>query len=582
VRGWLRLARLLGPVRAFLPWAVLGSAFVAVSHAAYAWLVGPVLRFVFTGDSVSGLPFEVAGSGGALTLAATIVAVSVVKGVATFAAAIASERLGQAVAGDLRTRIHDRLLAVPIDFLPSIGRGDLVTRTTLDTEAVRIGVTDGLTSVARDALQAVALVTVAALADPILCLFALAGFPPVALLVSRVGRTVRGAWARSLAEDAALADAVTDSASAAAAIRAYDAAGALRDRFARRSRERARAAIRAVAIQAVGSPLVELIGALALGGGIVWARTQIDVGALSADRFLSFFAATLLLYRPLKGLGQSSGLVQAGGAALDRVEEILGAAPEPPDAQDATDAPALLHAIEIRGVSVSRGGAQVLDDVALRIRAGEVVGVVGHSGAGKSTLAALLLRLVEPSAGEVLWDGTDVRRYRRSSVRRHFALVAQEPLLLRDTVRANVTFGAPNGDDALLWRAIDRAGARGVVESLPGGLGAVLGEGGGQLSAGERQRLCLARAFYRDPSVLVLDEATASLDSESEQAIRASLADLMRGRTVLVVAHRLSSVKDADRIVVLESGRIVEEGRHQDLIEKGGPYTRLMSDQARI
>jgi ABC-type multidrug transport system fused ATPase/permease subunit len=176
----------------------------------------------------------------------------------------------------------------------------------------------------------------------------------------------------------------------------------------------------------------------------------------------------------------------------------------------------------------------------------------------------------------------DVRRYSRSSVRRHFALVTQEPLLLRDTVRANVTYGAPDGDERAVWRAIELAGARGIVLGLPGGLDAVLGEGGGQLSGGERQRLCLARAFYRDPRVLVLDEATSSLDSESEAALKSAIAELVRGRTVLLVAHRLSTVRSADRIVVLEDGRIVEDGAHESLWEAGGAYRRLFADQARV
>ena len=579
LRNVSRLLRLLRPVRAFLPGALLASALVAGSQAAYAYLVGPVLRFVFTGETSSWLPSGLLSSGGALTLAATIVCVSVVKGVATFFAATTSERVGQAVSFDLRRRVYDRLLCLPADFFSGIGRGDLVTRSTSDVDFVKHAVTDGLSTIARDSLQAVALVAVAVSVDPWMSLFAVVGFPPVALLAAAIGRRVRAAHARALAEDGALADAVTDAAVSAAAIRSYEAAGSLRERFARRSDALRRATVHAVALQASGSPVVELLGALALGGGIVYARLRIVEGSLSPDHFLSFFAAVLLLYRPLKGLGLTGTMLQSGIAALDRIDEVLRAPPEPPDADDATDAPPLREAIEIDGVSVRRGGEEVLDDVRLRLAAGQVVAVVGTSGAGKSTLAALLLRLVEPDRGTLRWDGVDVRRFRRASLRRHFALVTQEPLLLRDTVRANVTFGSPDGDVDAVWRAIDMAGARPLVEGLPAGLETVLGEGGGQISGGERQRLCLARAFYRDPSVLVLDEATSSLDSESEVALRGALAELTKGRTALLVAHRLATVRDADRIVVIEDGRIVEEGRHADLWGAAGPYRRIFADQ---
>jgi subfamily B ATP-binding cassette protein MsbA len=322
---------------------------------------------------------------------------------------------------------------------------------------------------------------------------------------------------------------------------------------------------------------METIGAVGFFALIAYAGWRIHgVGAMTGGALGSFLGTVLLLYPQVKQLNGLWNNLQAGLAAAERVVPLLDEVPEIADAPGAAPLPPFLDRIEYDGVTFAyRPGEPVLHGVTLEIRRGERIAFVGPSGAGKTTLIDLLLRFHDPSAGAIRVDGRDVRSVTLASLRDQIALVTQETLLFNATVRENLAYGRPDATDAQIEAAAKAAGAHEFLAGLPRGYATVIGERGVTLSGGERQRVSIARAFLKDAPILVLDEATASLDAASEALIQAALDRLMANRTVLVVAHRLATVRRADRIVVLDRGRIVEEGTHETLYRAGGLYRRL-------
>jgi subfamily B ATP-binding cassette protein MsbA len=295
---------------------------------------------------------------------------------------------------------------------------------------------------------------------------------------------------------------------------------------------------------------------------------------------VSFLATVALVFQPAKSLGKVGGTFLQGLAASERVFEVLDLVPTVSDRPGARAMPPFREELRLEDVHVRLGEREALAGVSIVLRRGETVALVGASGAGKTTLASLLTRALDPDAGRVTVDGLDLREVTLASLRAQIALVPQEILLFDDTVRANVAYATAAGDDRVR-SALSAASATEFVNALPRGIDTVIGERGATLSGGQRQRLAIARALLRDAPILVLDEATSALDSESEREVQQALERLQQGRTVLVIAHRLSTIRAADRICVLSAGRIVEQGRHDELLAHGGEYRRLHELQAR-
>jgi subfamily B ATP-binding cassette protein MsbA len=323
---------------------------------------------------------------------------------------------------------------------------------------------------------------------------------------------------------------------------------------------------------------MELIAAGALAATLWYARVRIGSGTLEPEQFVSFFAAIFLLYRPVKSLGNLNALMNRGLAAARRVFGFIEAE-EDPIAEGEREAPPLADSITFEAVSFTFDGEPVLTDLDLVIPASKTTALVGASGAGKTTIAALVCRMLAPDSGRILWDGTDVSEFTLDSLRAAIALVPQDPFLFHDTIRANLEVGDPSADDARMTDALAMVDADGFVSKLPEGLSQTVGEEGFSLSGGERQRICLARAALRDAPVLILDEAASSLDAASEEAARRGLDEMASGRTVLVIGHRLSSIKKADSIVVLDEGRIVESGVYDELARPGTTFHALFEAQ---
>lgn len=558
---------------------------VSATTVAYAWLAGPLLGVLHGGVRSRGLPgrffsnFDDSPDAVTGWLAATLLAVTVARAVAGYGQRMLSARLGQDVVRRIRERMYAHLLHVAPSVLVSQRRGEIASRLASDAVQVQALVSNNLAAVVGDLVTLVGLVALAFALDGPLAAVALAAIPIIGVVVWRLARVIRAAQRRVWEQYAELSSHAAELGDTAPVIRAYGAESLAEATFAARARELERLSLVARRYNALGTPAVNLLGGGALLAALGWAGARLTAGDLPVETFVSFFAAMFFVYRPVQGLGTTVHRVAGGLSALDRIEEVLDLPLEPAEAPDARPLGRLRECLEMRGVHFAyRPNEPVLSGVDLCIRPGESVALVGPSGEGKTTLLLLMLGLLRADEGSVTIDGVPVTRATRSSWRSQFAWVTQQPLLFTDTVLANVALAELEPDRARARRALEMAGAAPLLERLPQGLDTPLDEAGRSLSGGERQRICIARALYRDAPILVFDEATSSLDGPSDRAIGQTIEALMGERTVVLVSHRLSTVRRADRVVVLEAGRVVETGSPQGLWETGSRFHELFRD----
>jgi ATP-binding cassette, subfamily B, bacterial MsbA len=556
---------------AFTAMAVLGLA-----TGAYAWLVGPALRFLLTGGAagiswLSGLRHIDRGRA-LFLLPAALVLVALVKGASYLAQFYWMGQFGQRTTAALRRSLFDALLAQSPSQLGNRLRGDLLSRFSSDVRAVETAAIYTVGSYVRDGIQVLVLVGVALAADWRLALAALVCVPLAVLPVSALTRAVLRRTREGQARLGTLAGQAQELLSGIRTVQAYGAEAAETRRFSERAGLLARALSRAAWARSAVPALTEVLAAGAVAGALAWAGTAAGV---PPERLVSLLAALLLLYQPAKDLGRTTQFATQAAAASERLFEVLDTVHPVADSPRARPAPPLRRGIALAGVEVRYGDRPALRGLDLTLPVGEVTALVGPSGGGKSTVVSLLLRFVRPSRGVLLWDGEDMDDFSAASLRAQTALVTQDPLLFSGSVRENLLLARPLASDAEVQRAGELAHAEDFVRRLPQGWDTPLGEQGLGLSGGQRQRLALARAVLRDAALLVLDEATSNLDPESEREVQQALREVLRGRTALVVAHRLSTVVEADCIHVLDGGRVVERGRHGELLALGGAYARL-------
>jgi ABC-type multidrug transport system fused ATPase/permease subunit len=545
---------------------------VAATTMAYALLAGPLIGSLYRGADATWMP-QVPGDP-AVVLAATLLAVTVARAVAGYGHRVLSARIGQDVVRVLRERMYTHLLRAVPRSLVAQRRGEIASRLSSDALQVQTLVSSNLTAIASDVITLVGLVVVAFGLDMVLACIALAALPPIAVITWWIASRVRRAHRRVWEQHAELSSAASDLVDTLPIIRAYGAEAKATESFVENARELERRSVSAQRWSAIGGPVVQLLGAIALVSALMLSAHRMSVGDLAVDTFVSFFAAMFFVYRPVQGLGATAQRIASGLAALDRVEEVLGA-PTEHDPASAITIDRMREKLELAGVRFSyREDEPVLDGVDLTIDAGESIAIVGASGEGKTTLLRAMLGLLDPDEGAVRIDGVEAARVTRASWRKQFAWVTQEPLIFTDTVLANVALADETPDRDRAREALRAAGASELD------LDRALAEGGKSLSGGQRQRVCIARALYRDSPILVFDEATSSLDGPSERAIAETIEELMGDRTVVVVSHRYSTVRRADRAVVLEAGRIAESGAPDRLMERGGRFHALFRDAA--
>jgi ATP-binding cassette, subfamily B, multidrug efflux pump len=480
---------------------------------------------------------------------------------------------------DLRNDLFNHLTGLAPDYYARTRTGDIMARATNDLNAVRMMLGPGLMYWGETGLTFLLAITVMMKVDWRLALYAMMPAPAVSLLMLYSGRVIHARFEKIQEMFSDISSRVQENLSGVRMVRAFVQEKAEMRRFAELNREYIAQNLKLVRIQAIFEPTMEvLIGTtfllvLWMGGRDVL-RHRISIGS-----FVMFNTYMGMLIWPMIALGWVVNLMQRGSASLGRINEILAERASIRQPENCTRLANVAGEIEFREVTMSYGSNPVLDSVTLRIRAGETVAVVGHTGSGKSTLVGLVPRLMDPTGGAVLLDGVDLRQLDPAELRRHIGFVPQETFLFSATVGENIAFGVEGATEEQIRRAAEIAGLAGDIEAFPAGYQTIVGERGITLSGGQKQRAAIARAILRDPRILILDDALSSVDTLTEERILTHLAGVMRGRTVILISHRVSTVRQADRIVVLAGGRIVEQGTHAELIANGGYYADLSRKQ---
>jgi subfamily B ATP-binding cassette protein MsbA len=513
-----------------------------------------------------------------LTVVAVIIlVVTIGKAVFEYAASYLVNYIGLAVVTDLRNELYHKLIHQSLRFFHGQATGRLMSAIVNDIEKIQLAVSHVLADFLRQSFTLLAMMAVLLWINPRLALIALPLLLVVVLYTStKIGRRVHRSTRKTQDNVAEISQLLQESISGIRLVKAFGMERFEFGRFRDAARRLFKINLRYVRAQSLSSPLMELLGAVMVVGLLLGGRDQIVHGAMTTGEFMAFVYALLKLYEPVKRLtGINNAFQQALGASV-KVFEYLDEAREISDRPGATPLPHFRRSVVFDTVFFQyEPDRPVLQEINLEARCGEVVALVGPSGAGKTTLVSLIPRFFDVTGGRVLIDGTDVRDVTIASLRSQIGIVTQETILFNDTVRNNICYGLLDTADQRVFDAARAALAHDFIRELPKGYDTMIGERGALLSGGQRQRIAIARALLKDSPILILDEATSELDSESELLVQQALANLMEGRTVFVIAHRLSTTRHADSIMVLDQGRIVETGTHAQLMSNGGVYCRL-------
>ncbi len=507
-------------------------------------------------------------------LSLEILGLFLLRATASFGANYVGAWVQQRLVVDLRSDMNDRLQRMPLAFFNRTPSGTTVARMISDVGLAASTATDDVFSLVGDGTSLVALLIAAFYLDPLLALMAFVVFPSAIVPILRFSRRMRKTTRSAQKQLGGLQSLLQETIQGNRVVKAFGMEDYERRRFNTELRRLFRLYMRVARIKAFTSPMVEVLAALGVVVVLWYGTASVVSGTRTVGSFGAFFAAMLLVYEPFKRLSRTNNSIQQGIAAAERVFELLDEPGEIAEQPGAIELPRGRHAIEFECVGFHYGDSWVLRDINLKIAPGEVVALVGMSGGGKSTLADLIPRFYDVVEGRVAIDGNDIRRLTLRSLRGEIGLVTQHTFLFNDSVRANIAYGSIDDFDRIV-AAARQANADDFIRRLPEGYDTVVGEQGVRLSGGERQRLAIARALLKDAPILILDEATSSLDSESESLVQEALEHLIENRTTLVIAHRLSTVRRADRIAVLSDGRIVEEGNHESLFALGRQYRKL-------
>jgi subfamily B ATP-binding cassette protein MsbA len=515
-------------------------------------------------------------------IAIMLIAFTICKGVAEYFSTYLMARIGQESVLKLRQDLYTHLLTQSADFFERHRTNYLVSRLVSSAAAIEAAVTGTLRDMLRESFTLVAFLAASFYYSWRLTLGSLIIAPIIGVLTARFGKSLRNHARENYEGSQRLVDTAQEALSNHHIVKAYRGEEREQKRFTRVARQIVGANLRSARINGFAPPMIELVGVIAVAVLLYFGRREIMAGHMNPAQFLTFLFFLFSSYDPMRKLSRLQNALEVALAAARHVWEVMDENAETVERADPVELKPLRDAIELQDVSFEYANSEertVLRSVNLRIPAGRMVALVGESGGGKSTLSKLILRFHDPVSGRILWDGTDLRDASLKSLRRHIGLVTQETVLFNDTVRYNISYSRPDATEAQIEEAARVAFAHDFIKELPEGYDTIVGERGIFLSGGQRQRLAIARAVLADASVLVLDEATSALDAESERLVQKALANLTRNRTTLVIAHRLSTIRRADAIVVMERGRIIEMGRHEELLTQSGTYKKLYEMQ---
>jgi subfamily B ATP-binding cassette protein MsbA len=542
--------------------AGIGALLVAASTAGITFLIRDVLDEIFIAKDRHAL----------VVLPAIVVGLYLLQSVGRYAQTYQLAWIGEDIVRRIRNRLLNHVLGLDLAFFFGFRGGELISRVTNDIARIRYAVSQSVAVVARESLVIVALICVAIYQSPELAFYGLVVLPAAAYPLLLIARRVKRLAHRSQEKDADITARLSEIFNSVEIIKAHHSEAFEMRRFERDTLEFRRINMKGVRTRELTSPLMEFIGAIAVALVIWFGGRQVIEGQLTAGQFMSFAAALFMIYTPVKRMSVAYNGMFDAVAASERIFSLMERTPSITSGDRRLDVP--VETVEFRDVALRYQEVDALRGVSLRVNRGETVALVGDSGGGKTSLVNLILRLYDPSSGQVLVNGIDTRELDLRHLRARIGIVTQRVYIFNDTVAANVAYGS-EVDPVRVRTALERAGAWDFVSSLGGGVDAVLDEFGTNLSGGQRQRLAIARALYKDPDILILDEATSALDNRTEAAIQDALRSVTRGKITFLIAHRLSTVDIATRIVVLSGGRVVGVGSKQSLLEECPEYRRL-------
>lgn len=483
---------------------------------------------------------------------------------------------------DFRQKMVNKMLELPLSFFSNERKGDLMSRFTSDVQEIEWSIVGVMEAIVREPIVILGSLTFMVYISPSLTVFVFGLLVFTALIIGGIGRSLRKQSGEAQTRLGYIVSLVEETLGGLRIIKGFNAESYQRDRFASENKAYARSLTRIYRRRDVASPLSEFLGICVVSVLLWYGARQVFAGTLSAETFITFLYAFFNVIDPAKAFSSAIYSIRKGMGAVERVQAVLEADLVILDKANALTINDFSEKIEFENVSFQYPNAErpALQEVSLSIPKGKRVALVGASGAGKSTIADLLPRFYDVNSGQITIDGKDIRDVRTRELRALMGIVSQEAVLFNDTVRNNIAFGTEGVSDEAIEAAARAANAHEFIVRMPGGYNANIGDRGGKLSGGQRQRLTIARALLKNPPVLILDEATSALDSESEQLVQFALERLLQNRTALVIAHRLSTVQDADEIIVLDQGRIVERGTHESLMQQGQIYRKLVDLQA--
>ena len=498
-----------------------------------------------------------------------------------YAAAMTVECLRVNTMCRIRNEMFSHVANMNVGYFSNQRKGDIMSKITQDVTVVRYCITNTLQVAFRDPLLIIGYMTLMIGISWQLSLFAIIFLPIVGLLIGRIVKRLRNPAKRGQERMADLVSVTEESLSGMKIVKGYNATNFIIDKFKKINADMSRLFISMARSQQLASPMSEFLGITAVAVILVFGGSLVEKGLVSGAGFIAFVAAFSQITRPLRSFIDQFANINQGVAAGERIFTLIDAENEVKDKEDAKEFEGLKDSIELRNVEFSyEDDRKIINGVNIKIKRGQTVALVGPSGGGKSTLSELIPRFYDVDSGEVLFDGISVKDYKQESLRAKMSIVSQETVLFNDSIEGNILMGRPTATHEEVVEASKIANAHGFIMESPEGYDTNIGDRGTKLSGGQRQRLSIARAVLKNPEILILDEATSALDTESEKLVQDALTNLLKGRTSIVIAHRLSTIYNADRIYVIDEGRIVEEGTHKELLDKGGLYAHLIEMQS--
>lgn len=566
--SWTLYKRLLGYLKPQWPMfllALLSMMLAAATEPAFAYLMKPLIDDGFVGKSAAAL----------YQLPLLIIGLFLLRGTASYINEYLTSRLSMDLVARLRCEMFDRLIRLPSSYFAHNNSGRLISRVGYDADNIAQAGFNVITVVVKDSVILIGLVIQLLWLDWQLTLVCLAVMPVVALVIRVVSKRLRRLSSHSQEMVGQMNQVVSEAVEGNRVIKVYQGEHYEAGRFAATANELARTNVKQTATSAVNTAVTQFLIAFALAVIIFFAMQRAQRNDFTAGSFMAFMTAMMMLLPSVKRITSVAQLLQRGLAAAESVFSFLDEQPEPDAGRQRL--PAVRGELTFRQLSFAYPGAerQALDRINLQIPAGKTVALVGSSGSGKTTLANLVPRFYLPDSGEITLDGVDLNALPLAHLREQLALVSQDVVLFNDSVAANIAYGRQDVDRERIIDAARAANALEFIEAMPNGFDTLIGENGTRLSGGQRQRLAIARAILKNAPILILDEATSALDTQSERLVQTALDNLMKSRTTLVIAHRLSTIENADSIVVMQHGRIVEQGTHQQLLAAAGAYAQL-------